>query len=107
MVDNPVNPQDGSGENKEEIKINKMEEKPTLSPVEEKRLDEGTQDTGEGGRDDNKIETLALDEELTDKGVTDQDEIVLDKQADDPIAQDEKLSKTEQEELFTVEVCNS
>ena len=107
MVDNPVNPQDDSGENKEEIRINKMEEKPTLNPVEEKRLDEGTPDTGEGLRDDNKIETLTLDEELTDKGVADQDEVVLDKQADDLIAQDGKLSKTEQEESFTVEVCNS
>lgn len=108
MVDNIDQQRDDCGENMEEIEVDNAEEKPTLNPVEEKGIDEGTLDKVEkSSRDENKTESLILDEEFTIKGVPDQDEVVLEKHTDDLLNQDWKLSGTKVEEAFTVEVYNS
>ena len=107
MVDNIHQQQDNCGENMEEIEVDNAEDKPTLNPVQEKRIDEGTLDKVESSRDENKTESVILEEELTVEGVPDQNEVVLDKHTDDLVHQDRKLSDTKLEEAFTVEVYNS
>ena len=107
MVDNIDLLQDNCGENMEEIEVDNAGEKPTLNPVQEKRIDEGRLDKVESSRDENKTESLILDEELTVEVVPDQDEVVLEKHTNDLLNQDRKLGNTKLEEAFTVEVYNS